>query len=221
MQYLEQSALSQGAMIAYNCEVKGITRAGNTFIVTVHDADGEELQLQAAIIINAAGLWSDKIAAAAGIDIDKAGYRLYPCKGEYFSVSAKHRGKLTHLVYPAPTPISLGTHAVLSLDYSFKLGPNAFYVNEIDYHVNAAHQQDFFHSALKFLPFIELEDLSPDMSGIRPKLQTSKEAFHDFIIREEGERGLPGLVNLIGIESPGLTSFVAIAEEVVKIVNRL
>jgi L-2-hydroxyglutarate oxidase LhgO len=221
MKYLEQTALHQGATIAYNCEVKGLKKAGDFFTVDIQDADGEQLQLQAPVVINSAGLMSDQLAAWAGIDIDQAGYRLYPCKGEYFSVSNKHTGKLNHLVYPAPTPISLGTHAVLSLDNRLKLGPNAFYVNELCYDVAPEHQKDFYQSAQKFLPFIKHEDLTPDMSGIRPKLQSSKEDFHDFVITEESRRGLAGLINLIGIESPGLTSFAAIADEVAKIVNQI
>lgn len=95
-----------------------------------------------------------------------------------------------------------------------KIGPNAFYVEELNYDIDLAHQEACYSGAQKFLPFVEYEDLSPDMSGIRPKLYRKGEPFRDFVIREESDRGLAGLINLIGIESPGLTSCLSIAEMV-------
>jgi L-2-hydroxyglutarate oxidase LhgO len=102
----------------------------------------------------------------------------------------------------------------LSLDDRLKIGPNAVYVDEISYEVDPDQQRDFYTNAKKFLPFLEYDDLTPDMAGIRPKLYQRDEPFRDFIIREEGDRGLSGLINLVGIESPGLTACMAIAESV-------
>jgi L-2-hydroxyglutarate oxidase LhgO len=164
------------------------------------------------VVINSAGLEADRIAWMAGIDVDAEGYRIYPCKGEYFSVSSRHQGKVGRLIYPVPSPIHLGAHAVLGLDDSLKIGPNAVYVDEISYQVDAARQEEFYSKAHKFLPFLEPDDLAPDMAGIRPKLYRQGEPFRDFVVQEEGDRGLSGLVNLVGIESPGLTSCLAIAE---------
>ena len=180
----------------------------------IDDADGEHLTLRAAAVINAAGLHADEIARTMGIDCEKAGYRIRPCKGEYFKVADRHRGKLHRLVYPVPTAVHLGAHAVLGLDGGLKLGPSSFYVDSLDYAVDAAHASDFHAKASRFLPFLSREDLTPDMSGIRPKLYREGEPFRDFIIREESDRGLPGVVNLVGMESPGLTSCLAIAEMV-------
>jgi len=92
-----------------------------------------------------------------------------------------------------------------------KLGPNAFYVDKEDYSVNPDHAMDFFNSIKDYLPFLELSDLQPDMAGIRPKLQKAGESIRDFIICHEKERGLEKAINLIGIESPGLTSCLSIA----------
>jgi L-2-hydroxyglutarate oxidase LhgO len=108
----------------------------------------------------------------------------------------------------------LGTHAVLGLDGGLKLGPSSFYVDAIDYSVDPSHQREFLEKGRRFLPFLEFEDLAPDMSGIRPKLYREDEPFRDFIIREESDRGLSGFINLVGIESPGLTACLAIAEMV-------
>jgi L-2-hydroxyglutarate oxidase LhgO len=218
MKRLEQRATGRGATVAYNCEVIGVSRATDGYEVTVRDADGSPLALACANVVNAAGLSADKVAAMAGIDIEKAGYRIHYCKGEYFSVSTRHRGKLGRLVYPAPTAISLGIHGVLGLDGSLRLGPNAFYVSEINYDVDASHRQEFFASAVQLFPFLEENDLAADMAGIRPKLQYGGESFHDFVIRDESDRGLPGFIDLVGMESPGLTSALAIARQVKEMV---
>jgi L-2-hydroxyglutarate oxidase LhgO len=214
MAYLEQEARARGAVLAYGCRVEGVERAAGGYRLAVRDADGAPLELQAEALVNSAGLDADRLAAAAGIDIAAAGYRIHPCKGEYFSLSGRWRGAFRRLVYPVPSPIHLGAHVVLGLDGRTRVGPNAFYVGEIEYSVDSGHRGAFHVEARKFLPGLQLEDLAPDMAGIRPKLYGGGEPFRDFVIREESGRGLPGLVNLVGIESPGLTSCLAIAEEV-------
>ena len=219
MKRLEQRAADRGVTFAYNCEATAIARVSGGYEVTVKDVDGSLLSMHCDTVINCAGLSADKVAAMAGIDTAKAGYHIYYCKGEYFSVSNRHRGKLSRLVYPAPTQVSLGIHGVLGLDGSFRLGPSAFYVDELNYDVDAAHRHDFFESARTLFPFLEEDDLSPDQSGIRPKLQQGGGPFCDFVIRDEGDKGLPGFIDLIGIESPGLTSALSIARYVEKLVS--
>jgi L-2-hydroxyglutarate oxidase LhgO len=214
MGWLERSAESKGATVAYRCEVTLLERVDGRWRVEVKEADGSRSTLGAYRVVNSAGLHAENVAAMAGIDTAKAGYRIHPCKGEYFRISSRHRGILSHLVYPTPSPVHLGAHAVLALDGSLRLGPNSFYVDSLDYDVDAGHRVGFFEKAKRFLPFLELEDLTPDQSGIRPKLYRADEPFRDFVIREEGDRGLPGLIDLVGIESPGLTACLAIAEHV-------
>jgi L-2-hydroxyglutarate oxidase LhgO len=221
MSALEREAVQGGVTLAYNCTVTGMAHTGASLEVLIRDADGEDLPLASSVVVNAAGLESDRVAEMAGIDADEAGYRIRPCKGEYFGVSNRHTGKIGRLIYPVPTPVHLGAHVVLGLDDSFKVGPSSFYVDEIDYDVDPSHQEEFFLNARKFLPFLEYEDLSPAMAGIRPKLYGPGEDFRDFVIREEGDRGVPGLIDLIGIESPGLTACLAIAEMVEAVVEGL
>jgi L-2-hydroxyglutarate oxidase LhgO len=214
MAYLEHSATSKGATVAYGCEVTGIHRETSGYTVEIRQADGELITIAAECIINSAGLSADTIAAMAGIDIERVSYRIHPCKGEYFRIAGRHRGRVRRLVYPTPSPVHLGAHVVLGLDDSLKIGPDSHYVDRLDYAVDASRQREFFQKASRFLPFLSYEDLSPDMSGIRPKLYRQDEPFRDFVIREETDRGLPGLIDLVGMESPGLTSCLAIAEKV-------
>jgi len=143
--------------------------------------------------------------------IENKGYRIHYCKGEYFSLSPRHRGSVNRLVYPTPEQASLGVHVVLSLDGMMRLGPNATYVDTIDYKVDKAQKEAFFESAKHLLPFIDLNDLQPDFAGIRPKLQGPEEIFRDFVISHEFQAGFPGMISLVGIESPGLTASPAIA----------
>ncbi len=218
MHYYEQESIRNGVTVAYNCEVIGIEKSKDGYVIEILDADGENFKILTEILINSSGLNSDKIASLLGIDIDLVGYRLHPCKGEYFSISNRHKGKVKHLIYPVPTKLSLGLHAVVELDGRLKLGPNAFYVDEINYDINLEHSIDFFKSAARYFDFLEETDLQADQAGIRPKLQKPGEAFRDFIIKEESDLGFPGFINLIGIESPGLTAAPAIARLVFEMI---
>ena len=216
MKQLEFLAKDKGVIFAYNCEVMAVEKKEGGYQIDTHDADGQRLNLSARILINSAGLFSDKIARMVGIDIKEAGYELHYSKGEYFGVKGNKSGFINQLVYPIPPKDSsfLGIHTVIDLQGQLKLGPNAFYVDRINYDVEPSHVTEFYKSAKKFLPFIELDDLSPDMAGIRSKLQGPGEPAADFVIVHEEKRGFPGLINLIGVDSPGLTASLAIAKHV-------
>lgn len=219
MRFLELQAESNGVLVAYRSEVIGIEPLPTGYQIIIRDANGDLIDLFSPVVVNAAGLQADHLAELAGIDLDQAHYRQHYCKGEYFNVANRHSGKIAHLIYPTPTSISLGIHTRLRLDGTLALGPNAFYVSEIDYQVDESHRDAFWASVVDFLPFIEIQDLTPEMAGIRPKLQREGEGFRDFVIQEESARNLPGWINLIGIESPGLTAALAIAEVVAEIVK--
>jgi len=201
-------------------EVVGIERADGGYRVEVKDGEGG-FSFITRVLINCAGLSSDKMAELAGRDIDDVGYRLHYCKGEYFSVSGGKGKMVSRLIFPVPPPglTGVGIHVVIDLDGRMRLGPSIRYVDEIDYSVTDEHKQLFYDSVKGFLPFIDYDDLQPEMSGIRPKLQGPGEDIRDFVIRDEGDRGLPGFINLIGIESPGLTAAPAIAEYVAGLVD--
>ncbi len=220
MASLASEAARRGAVFAYSHRFERLEPCRDGYRVRYcagRERDAGECRARR--IVNCAGLGCEQVAAGMGIDTRAAGYRLHLCKGEYFKLAQSQARSISHLVYPTPfhDMRGLGIHVVRRLDGSVSLGPSADYVEEIDYTVDPAHAREFFESARGYLPFIELSGLQPDMAGIRPKLQEPGGPARDFAIADESGRGLPGVVNLVGIESPGLTSCLSIARMVADI----
>jgi L-2-hydroxyglutarate oxidase LhgO len=201
--------------LATETEVTSIKKADGGYEVAGMSV-GEKFAVTAKIVINCAGLFSDQIAAMVGLNVAELGYIIYPCKGDYFRVSGKSLVKM--LVYPVPKGPGLGIHLTPDLAGSIRLGPNAYYVDKIDYAVES-EEKEFREDVTRFVPKIQDYEIHEDSSGIRPKLQGPKDGFKDFVIRDEGERGFFGFINLVGIESPGLTAAAAIGEYVAEIVD--
>lgn len=212
MQKLAAIAEEQDAFLVYEMEVCAIDKSSNSYIVKFTNDE----VFEANIVINSAGLHSDKIAQMIGIDTEKHDLTLHWCKGEYYKTSKLK--DINRLIYPVPTAISLGIHLTVNLAGDCRFGPNAYYVDEIDYIMNETHKDAFFESIYKYIN-VEKDWLQLDDCGIRAKLQKPDEIFRDFYIQEESEKGFPNFINLIGIESPGLTSCLSIAEEVKRILN--
>lgn len=220
MDYFHHAALAAGAVFQPRSEVIGIERVPDGYALTVRTgAETETFTTER--VVNAAGLEADTISALAGIDVDAAGYRLHYCKGSYFSVTGARPGLVSRLVYPVPSPVSLGVHALVDLAGRLRFGPDAVYLPDrrLDYAVDESQRPVFHRAVRKLVPEIPEESLVPDMSGIRPKLQGPGQPVRDFVIREEADRGLPGFFNLVGIDSPGLTSSPAIARYVEALVT--
>lgn len=223
MAQLEHQATEGGVMLAYKHKVTGVKPVADGYEITFRGPDGEEDAIASRWLINCAGLYADTIAAMCGIDVDAAGYKIYPVKGEYFSVSSSKSKMISHLVYPPPLHglKGLGTHVTKSLDGRARLGPNAYYVDQHeDYDVDPSHQEEFYQAAATYLSFVDRDDLAPDMAGMRPKIQAPDAPVADFVVRHEVERNLPGLINLVGIESPGLTSCLSLARYVADMVDQ-
>ena len=210
MHKLEYLISSGESTIVYNTEVTDITFEDEHYFLSFKNMDYVE---KSKIVVNSAGLWCDKVSAMAGID----SYKLYICKGEYYKTSM-YRNELHSLIYPLPTEISLGLHIVLHLDGSIGFGPNAYYVDEIDYSMDDSNKKTFLKHLNQYLDLPE-EALTEDFTGIRPKIQAPGEPSQDFIIKNEKDQGYNNFINLIGIESPGLTSSLAIAEYVKDIID--
>jgi L-2-hydroxyglutarate oxidase LhgO len=182
--------------------------------VVLCQADGAEYRFGCRSVINAAGLGAQVLAGSCkGLDPVHIP-PLYLCKGLYFSLKGKHPFK--HLIYPVPeaSGAGLGVHATLDLGGRVKFGPNVEYVDEADYSVPEARREDYFQAIRRYYPQIEKARLVPDYAGIRPKLQAPGGQPADFVIQGPSVHGLIGLVNLFGIESPGLTAALAIADYV-------
>ena len=170
------------------------------------------------IVINSAGLFADYVAGLVGIDIDRTDYRLSYCKGSYFSYAGKSPIKM--LVYPVPDKdlTGLGIHATLDLGGRLRFGPDTEYVDAIDYRIDAGKRGLFYETAKKYIEGLDKEALNPDMAGIRSKIKG--DGIKDFVIKHEVDKGMEGFINLIGIESPGLTASLSIAKHVKNIVDR-
>jgi L-2-hydroxyglutarate oxidase LhgO len=195
-------------------EVSAIRRDGDGWRLAVH-SDGEDIALEARLVVNAAGLWAQKVARATEGLADVP--PLYLAKGNYAGLSVASPFK--HLVYPVPEPGGLGVHVTLDMGGRARFGPNVQWLDSndpaaIDYTVAPGVAAQFAPIIAHYWPGVREEMLTPDYAGVRPKLSGRGEPNADFRIDGPAAHGLPGLVNLYGIESPGLTASLAIAEMV-------
>lgn len=221
MKQYETNSINNGCQIVYGSEVTGIKRIDGGYEITLLDADKKNYSFTSRIVINSAGLTSDKISEMVGINDDNL--KILFCKGEYFRINPPKNRLVGRLIYPVPHPNmeGIGIHVTIDMGGGVKLGPDVKYLesNVFDYKLTVSKQEAFFKSAKKFLPFLEFDDLAPEMAGIRPKIQKPGEPQRDFYIEEESRRGYPGFINLIGMESPGLTSSISIAKYVNNLIN--
>ncbi len=206
VQSLEAAAQSRGAVFVTDARVTGITRAAPGFrLATTRGELGAER------LVNAAGLHSDLIARMVGVDR----YTIHPCRGNYFRLRSPVHYR--HLIYPVKDKASpgLGVHLTLERGDGYRLGPDAEYVERRDDFADADHKRDaFLTAARRLLGPIDLEQLSYDGCGIRPKLRAAHEPEEKDFVLEEGPAGC---VHLIGIESPGLTGALDLADRVTRL----
>jgi L-2-hydroxyglutarate oxidase LhgO len=135
------------------------------------------------------------------------------CKGTYFSAAGAHRFR--HLIYPVPASASLGIHLTVDLGGQVRFGPDQEWVDDVDYGLDEARAAAFYDTIRRYYPGLPEGTLQPTYAGVRPKIQGPDDPMTDFAILGARDHGIPRLVNLFGIESPGLTSSLALADEVV------
>ena len=221
MKQFETGILNNGGQIVYGSEVTGIRKIDEGYEIMLLDSDKKHFSFTTGLLINSAGLTADKVSEMAGIRDEKLAIQF--CKGEYFRINPPKNRLIHRLVYPVPHPHmeGIGIHVTIDMAGGVKLGPDVTYLesNDYDFRVTPAKQEAFWRSARKFLPFLEFDDLVPEMAGIRPKTQKPGEPIRDFYIAEETSRGYKGLINLIGMESPGLTSCLAIGNYILKLIH--
>jgi L-2-hydroxyglutarate oxidase LhgO len=209
---LQGEAETQGASFAFDTLFVSARRTSGTFTVTARGGDGTMVDVTCAEIVNCAGHGAH--AAAAAVEAYPRG--LLPpqhfARGHYCSVSG--RSPFTHLVYPVPVSGALGIHATLDLAGAVRFGPDIQWIDSLDYSIPDEVHETFTAAIRNYWPGIAERMLTPSSCGIRPKIHGPAEGFADFLIQEQSVHGVPGLVNLFGIESPGLTASLATAAHV-------
>ncbi len=208
MKSMEGEILDNNGTIVYGSKIVSIRYDASLFYLEL--ADGTRFASR--YVVNSAGLYATAISKLLGIEPA----RLYPCKGTYFSYAGRHRCR--HLIYPVPhsSLTGLGIHATIDLGGRLKFGPDAEYIDDInDYSVDGEKKVAFYRAARRIFKDLDYEELAPDMVGLRPKIQgpLDRDA-KDFYIKDEAGNGFPRFINLLGIESPGLTSALAIGQYV-------
>jgi len=212
---LQGDAESAGAAVALRTRVARLVPRNGVIEVFL---DGErEASLAAGWVVNATGL--DAPALATRIEGFPAQQvpRSWLAKGNYFSLAG--RSPFSRLVYPVPEPGGLGTHLTLDLAGQARFGPDVEWIDSIDYNVDPRRGDRFYAAIRRYWPGLRDDALIPAYAGIRPKISGPGEPAADFRIDGPAAHGVPGIVNLLGIESPGLTSSLAIGEDVAGIVS--
>lgn len=203
-----------GGQFVGRSQVQDIEPESDGFVVRILVGEGEAYLVRSRVVVNAAGLCAQEVSKnTRGMDRTVIP-ALHYCKGNYFSLVGK--SPFQHLIYPVPDPTGagLGIHATLDMGGQVKFGPDVEYIENEDYAVNLEREPDYYKAVRYYYPGLADGALSPAYAGIRPKLQGEGEAPADFVIQGPDDHGIPGLVQLFGIESPGLTSSLAIAEYV-------
>jgi L-2-hydroxyglutarate oxidase LhgO len=207
---LEGDMQNAGGTLVCDCRVESVARLPDGFLVKTGGSSATEVE--ARFVVNSAGLGAvDLLSRIEGYPAARIP-RLHLARGNYFTVSA--RSPFKHLIYPVPHAAGLGIHATLDLGRRVRFGPDVEWIDEIDYGVNVARAPMFYDAIRRYWPNLADGALVPDYTGIRPKLHGPGEPQPDFRIESAADHGIPGLVNLLGIESPGLTSSLPIGDYV-------
>ena len=211
MQSLLAELESNGGLFVADSQMINAEVKNDGFAVTINS--GKQLTTLACnYLVNSAGLFSTEVANnIEGMPGDVIP-TIHYCRGHYFSYSGTSPFK--HLIYPLPEANGLGIHASLDVGGQLKFGPDTQYINQLQYDVPIALKAKFVQSVRRYFPSLDEQRLQPDYSGIRPKLQAEGQPFADFNIQGYGDHKINGLVNLFGIDSPGLTSSLAVADHV-------
>jgi L-2-hydroxyglutarate oxidase LhgO len=206
---LRGEAEEAGAIFAFNAPVSEISGGGKAFVV--HTAGQDATKVECTRLVNAAGLGAVALARRiAGLDTTHVP-AAYLSKGNYFGVAGKL--PFRHLIYPVPIPGGAGIHLTFDLGGRGRFGPDVEPVKAIDYTVDPRRAEHFYAAIRRYWPALPDNALVPDYAGIRPKI-VPPDQMTDFVIQDSATHGLQGLINLFGIESPGLTSSLAIADAV-------
>jgi L-2-hydroxyglutarate oxidase LhgO len=205
---LQGDAESKGAMFAFHSPVTaGRTMEGG---VELEVGGAEPMKLRCRLFVNAAGLHAPALARKiSGMPPDRIPTAYY-AKGNYFTLAG--RSPFSRLIYPVPVPGGLGVHITVDLGGQAKFGPDVEWIDGIDYTVDPHRADKFYAAVRRYWPGLKDGALQPGYAGIRPKIVPPGAPAQDFTIQGPEAHGVPGIINLFGIESPGLTASLALAD---------
>jgi L-2-hydroxyglutarate oxidase LhgO len=210
-------AEAAGAMLSLRSPLNGCRFSSGGLVLRVGGEEPAEIEAQA--LVNSAGLRAPSVARLIeGFPPDRIPPELY-AKGNYYSLAG--RAPFSRLIYPVPEPGGLGVHVTLDLAGQARFGPDVEWVERIgrrgDYSVDPRRAEGFYAAIRRYWPALPDGALSPGYAGIRPKISGPREPAADFVLQGPPEHGVKGLVNLFGIESPGLTASLALADDVARL----
>ena len=211
----EADAEAAGAMVVLRAPVLSGRVADQGFALEIGGA--EPMTLHCRMLVNSSGVHAPALARRIEGIPPASIPRDYFCRGVYFTLSG--RAPFHHLVYPVPEAAGLGVHLTLDLGGQARFGPDVEWIDGIDYTVDPRRGERFYAAIRRYWPGLKEGALQPAYAGIRPKISGASEPAADFLIQGPAEHGVPGLVNLYGIESPGLTASLAVAGEVARLLD--
>jgi len=211
-------AEDHGACLSVGTEVVGADVRNNRIVLNTQDID-----LECRELVNCAGLGAPDLAASfMGMPKERVP-RPHWAKGNYYAFTGP--SPFRRLVYPVPEAAGLGVHATVDLSGSCRFGPDVQWITpepdgSLDFAVDPARAQSFYAEVRKYWPALPDGSLVPDYAGVRPKIQAPGEPARDFVVQSASEHGVPGLLNFFGIESPGLTSCLYLADHARSLLDR-
>jgi L-2-hydroxyglutarate oxidase LhgO len=212
---LQADAENAGAVLVFFSPVRGGRAVRGGVEVNVGGAD--PMTLRCRLLVNSAGLHAAALAGRiAGMPPARVPIAYY-AKGNYFTLSG--RSPFSRLIYPVPVPGGLGVHLTIDLGGQARFGPDVEWIDHIDYTVDPARAERFYAAVRRYWPALKDGALQPGYAGIRPKIVPPSVAAQDFVVQGRQTHGVPGLINLFGIESPGLTAALALADYVLELAN--
>jgi len=210
---LQGDAEHAGAVLVVHSPVQTARPCAGGMEITVGGAD--PITLRCRLLVNSAGLHAPALAGRiAGMPAERVPTAYY-AKGNYFTLSG--RSPFSRLIYPVPVPGGLGVHLTIDLGGQARFGPDVQWIDGIDYAVDPTRADSFYAAVRRYWPGLKDGALQPGYAGIRPKTVPPGSGGQDFVVQGPQTHGLPGLINLFGIESPGLTAALALADHVVEI----
>ncbi len=208
-------AETHGAVLALNSPVVSMKTVASALELEIGGADAMTLRTRE--VVNSAGLSACDLAATVdGIDANSVPQPLL-AKGNYFQLQGK--APVSRLIYPVPVEGGLGVHITMDLAGQVRFGPDVEWVDKADYEVDPNRADSFYAAIRQYWPALEDGALLPDYAGLRPKIQKNQKIYPDFVIQGASEHRVAGLVNLYGVESPGLTACLSIAEQVADVLS--